>query len=140
MHSETELCFDDCFWHADLIDIDLSCVPETIRLITAPELIPCMPDPRALTEVSFHDISEFAIRTKGECGRLPEDGARAWSIESAGVSETDGGVVVKICSSSAPAISITCARLECALLPLDTRAKMNYKGSAFAGTRRCGPN
>ncbi|GAA4445594.1 hypothetical protein GCM10023156_05360 [Novipirellula rosea] len=64
-HSETELCFDDCFWHANLIDIDLFQSLESIRLITAPEVVPCMPDPRALTEVSFYDVSEFAIREVG---------------------------------------------------------------------------
>jgi hypothetical protein len=133
MHSETELSFDDCFWHADLVDIDLSRAPETIRLITAPEFIPCLPDPRALTEVIFHDVAEFSLRDSGTCDRLPTNGPRAWPLGDVKVDDSDGCFVVHISCRSAPSLFIACARIECALLPLDTRAKMNINGSAFVG-------
>ena len=137
MHSESELSFDDCFFHADLIDIDVSCALETIRLITEPEFVPCMPDPRALTEVRFHNVSEFVIKRPDGYTPQPEDGPRVWGIDSASLTRAAGGIVARICNRCTPLIEITCERVECGLLPLDTRAKMRYVGSAFGKSRDC---
>ena len=137
MHSETELSFDDCFWNADLIDIDLSRALKIIRLITAPEVVPCLPDPRALTEVRFHKVSEFAIRATGESEGMYDEGPRSWSIESVDRVNSGSGIVVRIFGGGSPFIEIACERVDCALMPLDTLAKMKNVASAFGSLREC---
>ena len=130
MSNATELTLENCFWHADVLDIDFSQGLAAIRIVTAPEVVPCMPDPRALTSVTFFNVSSFKVtpgKSNGSSSR--NEYPRCWSVDTATTEHRADGLLVQISGVVAPEICVACKSIQCELLPIETLAKTTIKAN-----------